>query len=217
MFRKQYPFPNSETARYQYGGVKAVSLCARQSCPRPGSGVYKPGARDSVYNPHICLSPLPLSSLALMFWERKREIEDSGRWKLGEFSASVQSSNHNFFSKLEVLELFSQLVCCGRGQWKAVKEEPQWGFVCMAEQQVVLEGSQPVDLAKHPSGIVPTLQSVSLAFLSIPACERIGSFELGFRWSKKKGRVVWRGETGGACSNLVCGWYIHYFLLLLYD
>jgi hypothetical protein len=29
----------------------------------------------------------------------------------------------------------------------------------MAEQQVVvLEGSQPVDLEKHPSGIVPTLQ-----------------------------------------------------------
>ncbi len=69
---------------------------------------------------------------------------------------------------------------------------------------MVLEGSQPVDLAKHPSGIVPTLQSVSLAFLSIPACERIGSFELGFRWSKKK-RVVWRGGTRGACSNLVCG------------
>jgi hypothetical protein len=123
---------------------------------------------------------------------------------LAEISASIQSTNH-IFSKLEVSELFSQLVCCGRGQWKAAKEEPQWGFVCMAEQQVVLEGSQPVDLAKHPSGIVPTLQSVSLAFLSIPACERIGSFELGFRWSKKKGRVVWRGETGGACSNLVCG------------
>jgi transcription initiation factor TFIID TATA-box-binding protein len=31
----------------------------------------------------------------------------------------------------------------------------------MAEQQVVvLEGSQPVDLAKHPSGIVPTLQNI---------------------------------------------------------
>jgi transcription initiation factor TFIID TATA-box-binding protein len=29
----------------------------------------------------------------------------------------------------------------------------------MAEQ-VVLEGSQPVDLAKHPSGIVPTLQNI---------------------------------------------------------
>ena len=28
---------------------------------------------------------------------------------------------------------------------------------CMADQQV-LEGTQPVDLAKHPSGIVPTLQ-----------------------------------------------------------
>jgi hypothetical protein len=124
---------------------------------------------------------------------------------LANFQLQYKAQITIFFSKLEVSELFSQLVCCGRGQWKAVKEEPQWGFVCMAEQQVVLEGSQPVDLAKHPSGIVPTLQSVSLAFLSLPACERIGSFELGFRWSKKKGRVVWRGETGGACSNLVCG------------
>ncbi|KAK7831498.1 tata-box-binding protein [Quercus suber] len=31
----------------------------------------------------------------------------------------------------------------------------------MAEQG--LEGSQPVDLKKHPSGIVPTLQSQTLA------------------------------------------------------
>jgi hypothetical protein len=37
------------------------------------------------------------------------------------------------------------------------RERESKRFVYMAEQ-VVLEGSQPVDLAKHPSGIVPTLQ-----------------------------------------------------------
>ncbi len=78
-------------------GSKGVSLSARKSCPRPGSGVYKRGARDSVYNPRICLSPLPLSSLALVFWERKREIEDSGRWKLGwNFSFNTKHKSHFF-------------------------------------------------------------------------------------------------------------------------
>eukprot|EP00246_Nothoceros_aenigmaticus_P017582 TRINITY_DN871_c0_g1_i1.p1 TRINITY_DN871_c0_g1~~TRINITY_DN871_c0_g1_i1.p1 ORF type:complete len:116 (-),score=13.63 TRINITY_DN871_c0_g1_i1:940-1287(-) len=30
----------------------------------------------------------------------------------------------------------------------------------MAEQALPLEGSQPVDLEKHPSGIIPTLQNI---------------------------------------------------------
>ena len=33
----------------------------------------------------------------------------------------------------------------------------------MADQ--MMEGSQPVDLSKHPSGIVPTLQYVLLRFM----------------------------------------------------
>jgi hypothetical protein len=126
MFRKQYPFPNSETARSQYGGVKAVSLSARKICPRPGSGVYKAGARDSVYNPRICLSPLPLSSLALMFWERerKREIEDSGHWKLLANFQLQYKAQITFFPNLKFSNYFLNSFVAEEDSGKQRKKNP---------------------------------------------------------------------------------------------
>jgi hypothetical protein len=176
MFRKQCPFPNSETARYQYGGVKGVSLSARKICPRPGSGVYNAGAIDSVYNPRICLSPLPLSSLALVFWERERErLKTAAAESLANFQLQYKAQI-TFFPNLKFLNYFLNSSVAKEDSGKQRKENPsgvlyvwqssrwcwravnQWILLSIPLELFLLFSQSPLPFCRFPlvKGSVPS-------------------------------------------------------------